>query len=187
MILYIENLKYAIRKLIELINECGKQGNGSSSFCKEIEKVNSTVIECVNKCLRSYLYNSSFYVKHILYHYPELREITYQDDVINYTFMKQGEIIKDKIDIPFKATNPVDNREIKQTISIESPEVIEEGDTLAKIIIGNLLKEGKVKNQVELSKKYQVLSKETALYGEIKNEGNKIKTQFYLKYDCVFY
>ena len=156
----------------KLINECGKQGNGSSSFCKEIEKVNSTVIECVNKCLRSYLYNSSFYVKHILYHYPELREITYQDDVINYTFMKQGEIIKDKIDIPFKATNPVDNREIKQTISIESPEVIEEGDTLAKIIIGNLLKEGKVKNQVELSKKYQVLSKETALYGEIKNEGN---------------
>ena len=48
--------------------------------------------------------------------------------------MKQGEIIKDKIDIPFKATNPVDNREIKQTISIESPEVIEEGDTLARLL-----------------------------------------------------
>ena len=156
----------------KLINECGKQGNGSSSFCTEIEKVNSTVIECVNKCLRSYLYDSSFDVKDSLYHYPEKKVITYQDDVINYSFMKQGEIIKDKFDIPFTATNPIDNTAINQTISIESPEEIEEGDTLAKIIIGNLLKEGKVNNQVELSKKYQVLSKETALYGEIKNEGN---------------
>ena len=130
------------------------------------------MIECVNKCLRSYLYNSSFYVKHILYHYPELREITYQDDVINYTFMKQGEIIKDKIEINFNSTNPVGYTPINQTITIEKAEVIEEGDTLAKIIIGNLLKEGKVDNQVELSKKYQVLSKETALYGEIKSDGN---------------
>ena len=156
----------------ELINECGKQGKGSSSFCKQIENINSTVIECVNKCLRSYLYNSSFDVNDTLYKYPLNRQTAYQDDVINYSFMKQGEIIKDKIEINFNSTNPVGYTPINQTITIEKAEVIEEGDTLAKIIIGNLLKEGKVDNQVELSKKYQVLSKETALYGEIKSDGN---------------
>ena len=155
-----------------LINECGKQGKGSSSFCKQIENINSTVIECVNKCLRSYLYNISFDVNDTLFKYPINRLTAYQDDVINYSFMKQGEIIKDKIEIPFTAINPSDNQPINQTIRIDQPEVIEEGDTLAKIIIGNLLKEGKIDNQVELSKKYQVLSKETALYGEIKSDGN---------------
>ena len=38
-----------------LIKQCGKLGKGSSSFVKELEKINSVVIDTLNKGLRPYI------------------------------------------------------------------------------------------------------------------------------------
>lgn len=152
----------------ELINKCGNEGKGSSCFVSDLNNVNSTVIECVNRCLRNYIMNSQFEVKDSMYKYPEKKEVIYPDDVIYFSYIRNGEISKDKVDFEFTALKPSDNSQIKEIISINSPEILEEGDTLSKIIIGNILREGKIENQVEISKKYQVLSSQTALYGEMK-------------------
>ena len=169
----------------ELIGQCGKLGKGSSSYVSEIEKVSPVVIECLNKCMRSYLINGKINVKDPLFQYPETNKIMYQDDIINFAYIKKGEITKGKVDLPFIATNPTNNKEINEIISFAEPHTIENGDILSKIIIGNILKEGKIEEEkdIELSKKYQILSKNTALYGEIKgnienNTGELIKVKF---------
>ena len=47
-----------------------------------------------------------------------------------------------------------------------------DGDIISKIIIGNILKNADLPQDknIELSKRYQVLSKYTSLYAEIENE-----------------
>ena len=43
-----------------LIEQCGKLGKGSSSFVKEVEKINSVVIDALNKSLRPYITDIKF-------------------------------------------------------------------------------------------------------------------------------
>ena len=43
-----------------LIERCGKLGKGSSSFVEDVEKINSVVINTLNKCLRAYITDIKF-------------------------------------------------------------------------------------------------------------------------------
>ena len=95
----------------------------------------------------------------------------YQDDVVIFSYIKRGDINKGKIGIKMNAYIPKEGKKEERKIIIDKPVILEEGNILGKIIIGNFIK--RITDEIiitGLSKEYQVLSKYTALYGEIKAE-----------------
>ena len=167
-----------------LIERCGKLGKGSSSFVVNVEELNHIVIDALNKCLRPYLKKIIFDVKEInkIHIMPFLDDISYQDDIINYAFISNDKK-EGPININFKANDT--KNDINKDFTVDKIINLEPGDQLSKIIISNLLKISKDINEekeIKLSKEYQVLSKNTSLYGEILNDeinkkGKLIKVQ----------
>ena len=159
-----------------LIERCGKLGKGSSSFVINIEELNHIIIDTLNKCLRPYLTEINFVIKDInqIYIMPSLENIFYQDDILNYAFISNDK--KDgPINIKFEANDTKNN--IKKDFKVEKVINLEPGNELSKIIISNLLKISKYKKEeeIKLSKEYQVLSKNTSLFGEILKDGINTK------------
>jgi len=156
-----------------LIERCGKLGKGSSSFVVDVEELNHTVIGTLNKCLRPYLTKINFDIKDInkMYIMPSLDNISYQDDIINYAFISNDKK-EGPIDINFKANDT--KNDINKDFKVDKIINLENGNQLSKIIISNLLKISKNINEeeeIKLSKEYQVLSKNTSLFGEILKDG----------------
>ena len=158
----------------EFIISSGK--NGSYCFIENISKIKSNVIRTLNESIRSYLFGSKISVKNLNLEYTYIPndKICYQDEFLNFYF-----IIKNKIndviniDLQFYDKNKLAKKEL--IFDIKNIICENEGDIISKIIIGNILNNntsldiGKDKN-IELAKKYQVLSKFTSLYAEIENE-----------------
>ena len=155
----------------KFIQESGK--NGSYCFIPDINDINSNVIQTLNKTLRNYLFDCKINVKNIKteYSYFTKQKIFYQDEFINYYFIIKNKINNNiNIDIEF-----YDKKElIKKELIFDNNNIIVEkdGDIISKIIIGNILNNTELNEDksIELSKKYQVLSKYTSLYAEIENE-----------------
>ena len=159
-----------------LIERCGKLGKGTSSFVVNVEELNHIVIDTLNKCLRPYLTKINFDIKEIdkIHIMPYLDNISYQDDIINYAFISKDRK-EGPIDIILKANDS--KNDINKDFKVEKIVNLEPGEELSKIIINNLLKikkDIKEEEEIKLSKEYQVLSKNTSLFGEIvKDEMNK--------------
>ena len=159
-----------------LIERCGKLGKGSSSFVVNVEELNHIVIDTLNKCLRPYLTKINFDIKEIdkIHIMPYLDNISYQNDIINYAFISKDRK-EGPIDIILKANDS--KNDINKDFKVEKIVNLEPGEELSKIIISNLLKiskDIKEEEEIKLSKEYQVLSKNTSLFGEIvKDEMNK--------------
>ena len=155
----------------KFIQKSGK--NGSYCFIPDINDINSKVIQTLNKTLRNYLFDCKINVKNIKteYNYFTKQKIFYQDEFINYYFIIKNKINNNiNIDIEF-----YDKKElIKKELNFDNNDIIVEkdGDIISKIIIGNILNNTDLNEDksIELSKKYQVLSKYTSLYTEIENE-----------------
>ena len=157
----------------KFIVESGK--NGSYNFIKDIDKIKSSVIQTLNKALRNYLYDFKIDVKNIdtEYNYFPKQKIYYQDELLNYYF-----IIKHKLNNNININiEYYDKKElIKKVINFDNNNnnIISEndGDIISKIIIGNILNNTDLPQDknIELSKRYQVLSKYTSLYAEVENE-----------------
>ena len=131
------------------------------------------MIQTLNKTLRNYLYDCKISVKNIetKYNFFTKQKIFYQDEFINYYF-----IIKNKIDnciiIQIKYFDKQDYI-IKELYFDKENKITEnDGDIISKIIIGNILNNTELNEEtnIELSKKYQVLSKYTSLYAEMEND-----------------
>ena len=177
-----------------LIERSGKLGKGSSSFVEDINKIKEIVIDTLNKCLRPYLVDLSFSFNNgsiknpILINEP-INNFTYQDEIVSYSYILDSKNkfnlknLKQPIHVEIKAKDPL--YEIKEEINLISPEniiMLNNGDNLLKIIIGQGLKYNKLllesKNkEIEFAKKYQLLSKNTALFGEILKDGNISQNQ----------
>ena len=172
-----------------LIERSGKLGKGSSSFVEDVNKINEVVINTLNKCLRPYLVDLSFSfnnnsIKNPILSIEPINNFTYQDEVVSYSYVLDPKNkfniknLKQPIHVEIKAKDP--NQEIKEEIELSSPENIinlGNGDNLLKIIIGQGLKYNKkilesIDTEVEFAKKYQLLSKNTALFGEILKDGS---------------
>ena len=174
-----------------LIERSGKLGKGSSTFVENVEKINSAVIDTLNKCLRPYLTDIQFNFQNydninsnsIIKCLP-INNFTYQNEIMNYSFILDE---KNKIDIDnlsqpinIEITGKDPKNTIKENASfINNQNIIklENGDEMSKMIVGKALKNNKEltgdeKKEVEFSKKYQILSKNTALYAEILNFSN---------------
>ena len=159
----------------ELIEKCGYFGKGSFSYIENVEQMKSIIIESLNKSLRNYLGDGKIVLPEKLnnykYTYPKEIKVIFEDDVINYGFICPGEPITESLEIGLTMTDfkEVQKKEIKETISIPSVEQLQEGDLLSRIIIGNILRKGEIDKEedIKLSKEYQILSKNTSLFGEI--------------------
>ena len=172
------------------IERSGKLGKGSSFFIEDVEEISSTIISALNKCIRPYLidihFNFQNYENNIKNNIVscEPNNISNQDEIISFSFILNEENninidkLKEPILIEISGKNPYNI--IKENISIDQSKNIirlSNGDELSKMIIGKALKENKEliddkEKEIEFSTKYQILSKNTALFAEIINDNN---------------
>ena len=168
-----------------LIERCGKLSKGSSSFVKDIEAINSIVINSLNKSLRPYIKDIKFTFENytneisssIITCKPK-NDFAYQNEIINYSFILSGNVFL--FDLKLKITGNEPKTPVEGYIIFENKLTtqIDNGDELSKMIVGNALKNNeeliKDKNlEIKFSKKYQILSKNTALFAEIINQQNQ--------------
>ena len=99
------------------------------------------------------------------------KKVCYQYEFLNYYFIIKNKIDDNiKIDLEYYEKNDL----IKKEYTFDNNNILKEkdGDIISKIIIGNILNNdlvGKTKD-IELSKKYQILSKNTSLFIFVENE-----------------
>lgn len=171
-----------------LIEKCGKFGKGSSSFVEEIENINSVVINALNKSLRPYFTDIHFNFKNYqnninncILTCNQINNFVYQNEIINFSFILDEKkridinILEKPINIEINAKSP--KYSIKERISFLKNLNIKkfsDGDELSKMIIGKILKNNKEnfdeKKEIEIAKKYQILSKNTSLFAELIND-----------------
>ena len=166
-----------------LIEQCGKLGKGGSSFVQDLENLNSVVINALNKGLRPYISNIKFEFEN----YKEdissniitctpTNNFSYQNEIMNYSFILPGN--KDLSNLKIKITGKESNNKIEKNEIFENIIKLENGDDMSKMIVGKAIKNNEElikdeKKEVEFAKKYQILSKNTALFAEILNEENQ--------------
>jgi hypothetical protein len=166
-----------------LIEQCGKLGKGGSSFVRDLENLNSVVINALNKGLRPYISNIKFEFEN----YKEdissniitctpTNNFSYQNEIMNYSFILPGN--KDLSNLKIKITGKESNNKIEKNEIFENIIKLENGDDMSKMIVGKAIKNNEElikdeKKEVEFAKKYQILSKNTALFAEILNEENQ--------------
>ena len=165
------------------IEKSGKLSKGTSSFVEDIEKINSVVINVLNKCLRAYITDINFefenYKDEILNKIISCNPInnfTYQNEIINYLFILPDDKELKNLKIKITGKDPINI--IESEINLDNIIQLDNGEEMSKIIIGKALKYNNVlikdKNkEIEFAKKYQILSKNTALFAEILNEENQ--------------
>ena len=175
-----------------LIERSGKVGKGTSSFVEDVNKINEVVIDTLNKCLRPYLvdlkfsFNNGSLIKDPILVNEPINNFTYQDEVVNYSFIlgpKNKLNLSNPIKVDIKAKDPL--KEIGESFNLSPPENIvslDHGDNLIKNIIGLGLKYNKnllesTEKEIEFAKKYQLLSKNTALFAEILKDGSSAQSE----------
>jgi hypothetical protein len=179
-----------------LIERSGKLGKGTSSFVENVENINTVVIDTLNKCLRPYLIDIHFNFKNYennskncLVKCNPINNFTYQDEIMNYSLILDNnnkidvDNLSESINIEIVGKDP--KNPIKENISFNKNQNIiklPNGDEMTKMIVGKALKNNKEfldnKNkEIEFALKYQILSKNTALFAEILNDGNDGQTK----------
>ena len=168
------------------IERSGKLGKGSSSFVTSLEKINSEVINALNRALRPYLINIKFefenYKDDISSNILSCNSIDnsinfiYQNEVINYSFILPGNKELTNLKIKISGKDPINF--IENIFCFDNIIKLENGEELSKIIVSRALKKNdellnnEIK-EVNFAKKYQILSKNTALFAKILNEENQ--------------
>ena len=169
----------------DLIEKCGKVGNGTSYFVEEVENINSSVFNALNKDLRPYITNVKFkfgnYEEEInssIITCNPVNDFVYQFDIMNYSFILPGK--KELKNLKIIIEGKDQDNTIKSEYCFDNIMKLHEGEELNKMIIGIALKNNKElineeKKEIEFAKKYQVLSKNTALFAEVLNEEKQQK------------
>jgi hypothetical protein len=170
-----------------LIERSGKLSKGSSVFVKDIKDIKTAVINSLNSGLRDYLIDLKFNfihneekLKNSIIKLNPKNDFSYQDEIITFSFIldDNNKIDIDKIneDIKLEITGKKSEEPFVEIVNLKKGENIMkiiDGDELSKIIVGQGLKYNKEfindkEKEIAFSQKYQVLSKNTALYAEIK-------------------
>ena len=135
-----------------LIERCGKLGKGSYSFVQDVQKINSVVIETLNKCLRPYITDIKFTFENFKEEFDSkiiscnpINNFTYQNEMMNYSFILPNSKELPNIKIKITGKDPINI--IESEISFENGVKVEDGEEMIKMIIGKALK-----NNEELTK-----------------------------------
>ena len=154
------------------IQNSGK--NGSYCFIKNIQKIKSNVIQTLNKTLRNYLFDFKINVNNLKteHSYFTSQRICYQDEFLNFYFIIKNKINNVNIDVQYYDKNELVKKNYIFDNNNNNCICENDGDIISKIIIGNILNNTSLEPEknIELSRRYQVLSKYTSLYAEIENE-----------------
>ena len=166
-----------------LIKQCGKLGKGSSSFVKEIEKINSVVIDTLNQGLRPYITDLKFEFenykdeisKNIIAVNP-INNFVYQNEIMNYSFILPDNKELSNLKIKITGKDPINL--IEKNTTFENIIKLKNGEEMTKMIVGKGLKYNDelikdTEKEIKFAKKYQILSKNTSLFAEIENEENQ--------------
>ena len=174
-----------------LVERSGKVGKGSSFFVQDVENIEMVMLNILVKCLRPYLIDINFnfnnYEKNLknkIISRTVTNDFSYNDEIINFSFIldeKNKIFFDENINMEITAKDPINL--IKQKIYFKPNEnvfKISDGDEMAKMIVGNALKNNlefieNEKREIEFSTKYQILSKNTAIFTEILNKNGKIE------------
>ena len=163
-----------------LIEKCGKLGKGTSSFVKNVENINSVVIDTLNKGLRPYITDIKFefenYKEEIsssIISCNPINNFVYQNEIMNYSFILPGKKELSNLKIKITGKDPIN--QIENITNFDKIIKLENGEQMSKMIVGKALKNNdelikNEKKEIEFAKKYQILSKNTALFAEILNE-----------------
>ena len=163
-----------------LIEQCGKLGKGSSSFVQDVENINSVVIDILNKGLRPYITNINFEFENYkdeiassIISCNPTNNFAYQNELMNYSFILPGN--KELTDLKIKLTGKDPINQIEEKNCFEKIIKLENGEEMSKMIVGKALKYNEEliqdeKKEISFAKKYQILSKNTALFAEILND-----------------
>ena len=163
-----------------LIEECGKLGKGSSSFVQDMDNINSVVIYNLNRSLRPYITEMKF---NFLNYKNEINSsiitctpkdnFTYQNEIANYSFILPGDKNLSNLNLKITGKDPINP--IEGSIIFSNNIIkLKNGEEMSKMIVGKALKDNQdliqnEKKEIEFAKKYQILSKNTALFAEIIN------------------
>ena len=158
----------------QLISKSAEYGYGIYKYINDVNDINKNIIEIVKICLKPYLSDINFEdLNKInkLIEYNKKIEFTYEDQIVDYGFIKN---LKFDENLKIKMTYLLNNKLIEKILDFDNNNMIilDDGNTLSKIIVGNYLKNNYIdeKKEIKLSKKYNVLSKNTSLFAEIKRE-----------------
>jgi hypothetical protein len=191
-----DNEKIIIRNnwYVEEKLDYGKLLNNYNNY-NQMKLLSYSPIEVLNMCLRPYLIDIKFNFcnneekyKNKIISYGSIDNFIYQDEIISFSFILDN---KNKIDIDniteefkleIEAKDTVNNI-VKENISFDKNKNIiklKDGDDMAKMIVSKGLKKNKElieneKNEIEFAKKYQILSKNTALFVKILNNNKAIE------------
>ena len=166
-----------------LIERCGKLGKGTSAFVQEVEKINSVVIDTLNKCLRPYITDIKFEIENYkeelakkIIECTPINNFTYQNEIMNYSFILPDNKELSNLKIKITGKDPINT--IESDVNLENAIKVENGEEMSKMIVGKALKNNDEltkdeKKEIEFAKKYQILSKNTALFAEILNDENQ--------------
>ena len=167
----------------KLIEQCGKLGKGTSSFVRDLEKINSVVIDVLNKGLRPYITDINFefenYQDEIASNIIKVNPInnfTYQNEIMNYSFILPGNKELTDLKMKIKGKDPINP--IEADVTFNNVLKLNDGEEMGKVIVGKALKNNKEltsdeQNELKFAKKYQILSKNTALFAEMINDDNQ--------------
>ena len=166
-----------------LIERCGKLGKGTSAFVQDVEKINSVVIDTLNKCLRPYITDIKFEIENYkeelakkIIECTPINNFTYQNEIMNYSFILPDNKELSNLKIKITGKDPINI--IESGVNLENAIKVENGEEMSKMIVGKALKNNDEltkdeKKEIEFAKKYQILSKNTALFAEILNDENQ--------------
>ena len=153
----------------KLIIDTSKAGNGSYNFIDDTSNLQDKIYEIINNCTKEYINNYNFILNDKIYELQPINKTTYINESIYYCYILKGNENKN-FNIKFNYENL--NQKFMKDMTFKSEEIyaLSEGEEISKLIIGSALKYN-LGDDINLSKKYQVLSKFTSLYAEI--EGDK--------------
>ena len=181
----------------DLIKNAGIIGKGGFNFCPNLEGLNEIIVNEINKAISPYILdfkmNCSLDNKH-KYKVYDVPEAIRNNEVINVGYITENKYKIINVDVEYSD----EEKNIKNKYNI-TPMEIEDGEELSKIIINKLLYNQSNDKEIEdLALKYQLLTKNTALFAEIElsdkiedemkikilgNKNNKNIRNFFFFYD----
>jgi len=153
----------------KLIIDTSNAGNGTYNFIDNTSNLQDKINDIINNCTKEYINNYNFIFNNKIFELQPINKTTYINESMFYCYIMKGNENKN-FNIKFNYENL--NQKFMKNMQFKSEEIctLSEGEELSKLIIGSALKYS-LGDDINLSKKYQVLSKLTSLYAEI--EGDK--------------